>query len=91
MNENNRKYDDALVRNLRELRRTLSYRNAHEGLRNAAPETMWSFFSYATLALYDGMLFHAMKVLDKHADAASFFISTSVIRKSQTLNLQMPN
>ncbi|HEY9165870.1 MAG TPA: hypothetical protein VIS48_06880 [Candidatus Kryptonia bacterium] len=73
MNRTNHRYERALLRNLHELLRCLSYRNAYNSLCEAAPVTDWSFFSYASLALYNGMFDHAMKVLDKHKDSASFF------------------
>lgn len=69
----NQRYGRAIIRNLHELLRSLSYRNAYNGLCMIVPETNWSFFSYASLVLYDGIFSHTIKVLDKHRDAASFF------------------
>ncbi|MBI4767133.1 MAG: hypothetical protein HY787_21515 [Deltaproteobacteria bacterium] len=40
-------------------------------LVKSVPKTSWTFFSYAYLALYNDMVAHAIKVLDKHKDASS--------------------
>jgi hypothetical protein len=66
------RYARALTRNLYEVRSALSERNAVNAIVEVAPTTSWSFFSCAFSALYDDMLAHAMKVLDRHKDAASF-------------------
>jgi len=73
MKEHNFRYNRAIVRNLFELERTLSYRNGVNESIRVAPTTWWSFFSYAYLAMYDTMLSHAIKILDQHSDAASFW------------------
>lgn len=73
MIENNFRYNRAIIRNLFELERALSYRNGINELVRVAPTTWWSFFSYAYLAMYDAMFFHAIKILDEHKDAASFW------------------
>ena len=67
------RYYRALIRNLHEVRFCLSHRNAVNAIVEVAPKTSWSFFSYAYLALYDDMVAHAIKVLDKHKDASSFW------------------
>ena len=73
MKEHNFRYNITIVKNLSELERTFSYRNGvNESLR-VAPTTCWSFFSYAYLAMYDVMFLHAIKILDQHKDAASFW------------------
>lgn len=72
-NQKNQRYERALTRNLNELLRSLSYRNAYNTLYAVAPTDDLSFFSYASLALFDGMISHAIKVLDRHPDAAAFF------------------
>jgi len=73
MIENNFRYNRSLVRNLVELERALSFRNSVNELARTALQTNWSFFSYAYLAMFDAMIFHAIKILDKHKDAASFW------------------
>lgn len=73
MNQCEQTYQEALIRTLRESVRCLSYRNAYNALWAIAPSTSWSFFSYSSLALYDGMISHAIKILDRHRDASSFF------------------
>lgn len=73
MVNNNIKYNRALVRILFELERALSYRNGVNESVTVAPTTWWSFFSYAYLAMYDSMFFHAIKILDEHKDVASFW------------------
>jgi len=67
------RYYRALKRNLHEVRFCLSHRNAVNAIVEVAPKTSWSFFSYAYLALYNDMVAHAIKVLDKHKDASSFW------------------
>lgn len=67
------RYYRALTRNLHEVRFCLSKRNAVNSLVEVAPNTSWSFFSYAYLALKNDMVAHAIKVLDKHKDASSFW------------------
>ncbi|MGA7878342.1 MAG: hypothetical protein WCA08_21970 [Desulfoferrobacter sp.] len=67
------RYYRALKRNLHEVRFCLSYRNALNAIAAVSPETSWSFFSYAYLALKNDMVAHAIKVLDKHKDASSFW------------------
>lgn len=42
-------------------------------LARVVPTTWWSFFSYAYLAMYDSMVVHAIKILDEHRDATSFW------------------
>lgn len=69
----NPRYRRSLTRNLHELIRTLSYRNAVNALWEVAPTTDWSFFTYASLAFHGEMFSHAIKVLDKHKDVASFY------------------
>lgn len=73
MIQNNFRYNRAILRNLFELERAISYRNGVNELVRVAPTTWWSFFSYAYLAMYDAMFFHAIKILDEHRDAASFW------------------
>ncbi len=73
MKQTNDRYGRAIIRNLHELLRCLSYRNAYNSFWTVVDASDWSFFAYASLALYDGMFAHAIKVLDKHKDAASFF------------------
>ena len=81
MEPDNAIYGRSLVRNLYELHRSLSYRNAYNGLYAVVPATDWSFFSYASLAFFDGIFAHAIKVLDRHKDAASFFYLYNCNRK----------
>ncbi len=71
--KNNLRYGRSIKRNLFELHRSLSYRNAYNNFIKRKPRSKWSFFSYASLALYDGMFSHAIKVLDKHPGTVSFF------------------
>ncbi len=51
----------------------MSHRNAVNAIVEVSPNTSWSFFSYAYLALYNDMLAHAIKVLDRHKDVSSFW------------------
>src|SRR5208337_916615 len=67
------RYYRALERNLHEVRFCLSHRNAVNAIVKVAPKTTWSFFTYAYLALYNDMVTHAIKVLDKHKDVSSFW------------------
>lgn len=67
------RYYRALTRNLHEVRFCLSHRNAVNAIVEVSPKTSWSFFSYAYLALKNDMFAHAIKVLDKHKDASSFW------------------
>ncbi len=67
------RYYRALKRNLHEVRFCLSHRNAVNAIVEVSPNTSWSFFSYAYLALYNDMLVHAIKVLDRHKDVSSFW------------------
>lgn len=71
--KNNLRYGRSIKSNLFELHRSLSYRNAYNIFIERTPSSHWSFFSYASLALHDGIFSHAMKVLDKHRDTVSFF------------------
>jgi hypothetical protein len=73
MSEENRRYGRALKRNIYELHNALSYRNAYIALQSIVPVSNWSFFSYASSALYDGIFFHAIKVFDRDKDSASFY------------------
>jgi hypothetical protein len=66
------RFQKALNRNLYELSIAISMRNGLNELSKAAPKLYWSFFAYSYIALYDGYLSHAIKVLDRHKDAASF-------------------
>ena len=63
----------ALIRNLFELERALSYINGYNEIVTIAPTSWWSFFSYSSLAMYDAFMFHSMKILDEHPDVASFW------------------
>jgi hypothetical protein len=63
----------ALWRNLNELRFAISMRNCYNELARCAPKTNWAFFSYCSIALFNDMFSHEMKVLDMHKDAASFW------------------
>ncbi len=71
----------ALRRNLYEVHRCLSNRNAVNALAKSAPKTSGTFFSYAYLALYNDMVAHAIKVLDKHKDASSILYLYKCNRK----------
>jgi hypothetical protein len=66
-------YGSALRRLLNELAFVISERNAYNKIWETTKETNWSFFSYASLALFNDMISHAMKVLDEHDDAKSFW------------------
>lgn len=70
---NNNRYKRAISRNLFELGRLFSYRTAINELIRVSPTTNWSFFSYAYLAMYEAVFFHAMKILDEHREAVSFW------------------
>jgi hypothetical protein len=67
------RYYHSIRRNLSELERAISYRNAVNELYRISPTTCWSFFSHANLAMYDAMFFHIIKIFDEHKDAASFW------------------
>ncbi len=67
------KIREALWRNLNELRYAISMRNCLNEFTTAAPETNWGFFTYCTIALYNDIFSHEIKVLDKHKKAASFW------------------
>lgn len=67
------RYYRALTRNLYEVHRCLSNRNAVNALVKSKPITSWTFFTYAYLALYNDMVAHAIKVSDKHKDTSSIF------------------
>src|SRR5450759_306122 len=66
-------YGRAIVQNIAELCSSLSYRNAYKEFQSIGEDTNWSFFTYAFWALYEGIFSHAIKVLDRHKDSASFF------------------
>jgi hypothetical protein len=67
------RYGRSLTRLLHELRWAISERNAYNELCLVAPETSWGFFSYASIALKNDMCAHAIKVLDQHREASSFW------------------
>jgi hypothetical protein len=67
------RYDRALTRNLHEVHRCLSNRNAVNALVKSKQITSRTFFYYAYLALHDDMVAHAIKVSDKHKDTSSIF------------------
>ena len=73
MTENNDRYGRTLIRLLHECRYAISMRNAYNELCRVAPTTSWGFFSYASIALYNDMFSHSIKLLDKHKDASSFW------------------
>lgn len=73
MDKGCKRYVRALRRNLFELRYALSERNLINEVVAVAPETSWSFFSYAYVAMTNDMFSHAMKALDTHKDAVSFW------------------
>ena len=58
------RYERALTRNLYEIRSALSERNAINIFVEERPNTSWSFFTYAYIALKNDMVAHAIKVLD---------------------------
>lgn len=66
-------YGRTLKRLLHELRYTLSERNALNELARVAPRTSWGFFSYAYIALYNDLFSHAIKILDRNKDSATFW------------------
>lgn len=67
------RYKRALTRNLYEIRDLLSKRNALNALVEVQPDFGHSFFRYAYTSLFNDMMAHAMKVLDSHRDATSFW------------------
>ena len=67
------RFHKALWRNLNELRFAISMRNCFNELTRGAPTTNWTFFSYCSIALFNDMFSHEMKVLDMHKDATSFW------------------
>ena len=58
--EQDARYERSLKRLLHEVKWTLSMRNAYNALCSIAPVTNWSFFSYASLALKNDMVSHAI-------------------------------
>ncbi len=67
------RYGRSLIRLLHELYWLISKRNAYNKLFEIAPETNWSFFSYASVALKNDMVSHAIKVLDNSRETSSFW------------------
>ena len=74
-----KEYRSAITRNVSEVGQALLERKAlisfqeyeqQHGQMRALP---WSFLSIAWCSLYDCMLAHTMKVLDKHRDSATFW------------------
>lgn len=75
------RYERALVRNLNEVGFAIFKRKALEGLEAADPLLVGvDFFRLAYFALYNDMIAHAIKVLDKDSKSASFWY----IYRSQT-------
>jgi len=74
----------ALIRNLFEIERALSYINGYNEIDRVAPTTRWSFFSYSSLAMFDALIFHSMKILDEHPDAASFWF----LHRNDTVDIE---
>lgn len=63
----------ALLRNLFEIERALSYLNGYNEIERVVPYNRRSFFSYSSLAMYDALILHSMKILDEHPNTASFW------------------
>jgi hypothetical protein len=67
------RYEKTLTRLLNELRFAISKRNAHNKLNEASASFGWGFFGYSTLAFFNDMVSHAIKVLDEHRGSVSFW------------------
>lgn len=67
------RYKRSIKRNLYEVRDLLSMRNAINALVNAQPDFGNSFFRYAYMALFNDMMTHAMRILDRHRDTTSLW------------------
>jgi hypothetical protein len=71
--KNKKAYEESLNRLLHELKDAISERNAYNKLHEITPRTSWTFLRYAAAALYNDMIARAIKILDKHNAAASFW------------------
>ena len=90
--EQDARYGRSLERLLHEVKWTLSKRNANNALFAVAPQTNWSFFSYASLALKNDMVSHAIKVLDHSRKSSSFWYihrSKSKVVETALLNVNL--
>jgi len=63
----------ALFRNLNEIRTALLQRQALIGIAAAKSKHKLDFFTLSHDALYNDMVAHAIKVLDKNSDSATFW------------------
>ena len=63
----------ALFRNLNEIRTALTQRRALIGIAAAKSKHKLDFFTLSHDALYNDMVAHAIKVLDKNQDSATFW------------------
>lgn len=68
-----KRYNRALIRNLHETQRVILNRKALVGMEKAKSYHHIDFFRLSYYAMYNDMITHSMKVLDKHPDSASFW------------------
>ncbi len=73
MNQSSDRYGRALKRLLNEVQLAIYERDAYNEICRISPHTSWGFFSYASIALKNDMVSHAIKVLDDHKDACAFW------------------
>jgi hypothetical protein len=67
------RYTAAICRNLAETNNAIPKRRAHIGLHSAGSAHSLDFFLVAAHALYNDILAHAMRVLDRNSQSASFW------------------
>src|SRR5262249_30729289 len=67
------RYDAALERNLAETSNAILERRALMGLHSANSSHTLDFFQVAAHALYNDLIAHSVRVLDRHPDAASLW------------------
>jgi len=63
----------AITRNLHEIGLARHERNAIAGMSAAETGHTWDFFRLAEIALFNDMIAHAMKVLDRNPQSATFW------------------
>lgn len=67
------RYSRALIRNVNEIIAAVFERRALVGLEEAEAAHPWNFFRVAYNALFNDMLAHCMRVLDRNQQSASFW------------------
>src|SRR5262249_2927214 len=67
------RYSQALTRNVNEIIAAILERRALVGIEKAQSAHRWDFFRVAYYALFNDMIAHCMRALDRNAQSASFW------------------